>query len=159
MICSMICSDNVVLLAPWHVNPIFHYLLCGLQAEPWPLIAAGTSVAFNRLCDRPDNTRSLAIDLMFPRIFLSKEGASDNDTPALDRMKDFYLQIHPFETMAHHDAVDEARAAHDGSGIQVCPHNVEVQGHVQEVVCLQRMCGLSIGLCSLLAGLRPHPYT
>ena len=79
------------------------------------------------------------------------EGATDK-TPASDGMKELCLQIHPFETMAHHDAVDEARAAHDGPGIQVCPHNVEVQGHVQEVVCLQRVCGLSIALSYLIAG-------
>ena len=53
------------------------------------------------------------------------------------------IRRHARDVTAHHNTVDEARAAHDCPGVQVGPDNVQVQGQVLEVVGLQTTLTLS----------------
>ena len=48
------------------------------------------------------------------------------------------------EMTAYHDAVDEARAPHDGPGVQVGPDDVQIQGQVLEVIGLQTRLTLRV---------------
>ena len=59
------------------------------------------------------------------------------------------LSSRPLDHATHHDTVDKAGAAHDGPGVQVCPDDVQMQGHVLEVIRLHTQSStLPAPLCS-----------